>query len=357
MSFKPVDVAELLRSHRRLSRRALLRGMAAASLIAATGLAGAQPGTGATRRRPSKLIDVHHHLFTPAMAAALRSSIAPAMLPGVERSLAEMDDGGTAVAAISYPNTDITAWPRARLSALIRRANDEAAAVRARYPDRYALFASLPMPYLDASQQELERLYQQLQVDGVLLLTSYNDRWLGDESFAPLLQQLHQRRAVVFVHPATAACCARIMPMLNPSVIEYETDTARTIASLIFSGAADRYPDIRWIFSHGGGTVPSLIERFETAERPSPAIRGKFRREPVAYLREFYYDTAQAANPVVISSLLQIVPGTQLLFGTDFPYRHAAEQSDALRAMHLAPATLDGVLWGNAHRLLPRLHS
>jgi predicted TIM-barrel fold metal-dependent hydrolase len=141
---------------------------------------------------------------------------------------------------------------------------------------------------------------------------------------------------------------------LSDSVIEYETDTARTLASLLFSGTAERCPDIRFIFSHAGGSMPSLIERFTTATQPSPAVAKNIPKGALAYLRAFHYDTAQAVNPTALGALLRIVEPSQVLFGTDFPYRHAPDQVAALRGLHLPATTLTAILAGNAERLIPR---
>ena len=338
------------------------RGFAAPTPAAAQSSKSSPARVGRTEdaSRPAQLIDVHHHIFPPALQAALKSILSPFQLTDTKRSLGEMRSGRVATSIISYPNDVITRWPAARLAALLQQANDEAAEMVALRPRTYGLFASLPMPYVGKSLRELERLYKQLgaHFDGILLLTSYGNRWLGHPSFAPLMSELNSCRAVVFVHPRSPPCCCSFLPQLHPSVIEYETDTVRTIADLIFSGTIDRFPDIQWLFSHGGGTMPSLVERLQTAQRPSPRIIGQFANPPETYLRGFYYDTAQSAHPVIVRSLLGIVPASQVCFGTDFPYRRAAEQSDALRAMHfLSNRRLERILWGNTQRLLPRLRA
>jgi predicted TIM-barrel fold metal-dependent hydrolase len=148
-----------------------------------------------------------------------------------------------------------------------------------------------------------------------------------------------------------------LIPGLSDSVIEYETDTARTAASLIFSGAAERCPDIRFIFSHGGGSIPSLIERFNTATQPSPGLAKNVPKGALAYLKAFYYETAQAANPSAVGALLNFVDPSHLLFGTDFPYRGTADQVNALRRLGLPDRSLDAILAGNAERLIPRVAS
>jgi predicted TIM-barrel fold metal-dependent hydrolase len=268
--------------------------------------------------------------------------------------MAELSAGGTNLAMISYPNYDILTFDKARLSALIRESNSAAMDMVREHPTRYGLFASLPLPYVDAALDEIGYCIDKLGVDGILLLTSYNDKWLGDAALGPVLDELNRRKALVFVHPAAAKCCRGLVPGLSDSVIEYETDTARTMASLIFSGAAERCPDIRFIFSHGGGTFPALIGRFATATQASPGVAKNIPKGALAYLKAFHYETAQAANPSALGALLHIVEPSQVLFGTDFPYRGTKETVKALHGLGLANRTLQDILAGNAERLIPR---
>jgi len=339
------------------NRRAFLAGAAAATgaaTLAASGLAfgRAYAKPAAKPASLSGFVDVHHHLFPPAMVTALKSRLPEFSLPGVQRSIVELNAGGTDTALISFPNSDIVSFELPRLANLVRSSNLFATGLARQYPGRYGLFASLPMPHIEASLKELEHAFEQLHAAGILLISNYNNKWLGDAQFAPVLEELNRRKVLVFVHPNAADCCRGLIPGLSDSVIEYETDTARTIASLLFSGAAERYRDIRFIFSHAGGTLPALIERFTSATRVSPEVAGNVPQGVMTYLKSFYYDTAQAAAPTALGALLNFIPPQQVLFGTDFPYRGTQEQVTALQAIGLKPPALKGILSGNARRLL-----
>ncbi|HEY2684911.1 MAG TPA: amidohydrolase family protein [Steroidobacteraceae bacterium] len=335
----------------KIDRRGFVRlAAAAASAVAGSAVNGFKAAGGTTAR----LIDVHHHVFPEPLASVLRTYWPANSLPGLDRSMQELSAGGTSFAMMSYPNYDILSFDKARLSGLIHETNSAAKDLIRPNLQRYGLFASLPLPFVDSALEEITYCYDKLETDGILLLSSYNDKWLGDASFAPVLDELNRRKAVVFVHPAASTCCRGLVPGLSDSVIEYETDTARTLASLLFSGTAERCPDIRFIFSHAGGSMPSLIERFTTATQPSPAVAKNIPKGALAYLRAFHYDTAQAVNPTALGALLRIVEPSQVLFGTDFPYRHAPDQVAALRGLHLPATTLTAILAGNAERLIPR---
>ncbi len=297
-------------------------------------------------------IDVHHHVFPPRMREFLSGRIPPQFLPGEDRSLAEMDASGSSMAVISFPNSDITVLDPQALTDLIRACNDHAAGVVAKNPTRYRLFASLPMPHVDASLKELERIGGDVPAAGVLLISNYGTRWLGDPQFAPLMEEINRRKLLVYVHPNPADCCKGLLHGVSDSIVEFQTDTSRTIASWLFSGSAERLQDVRFLFSHSGGTIASLMERFVSAPKASPGLDKMMPQGALWYLRRYYYDTAQTANPGALGALLNFIPDSQILFGSDFPYRTAAEQVAQLKQMNLGQATLERILIGNAHRAL-----
>jgi predicted TIM-barrel fold metal-dependent hydrolase len=173
-----------------------------------------------------------------------------------------------------------------------------------------------------------------------------------------LFDELHRRKAVVYTHPLTPECCTAILPELSPGVVEYGTDTTRTIASLVFNGVAARCPDIRIIFSHGGGTMTSLIDRFVYEARRIPEAAQKLPNGVLYELRRFYYDTAQATSVGPMSALLKTIPLSQVLFGSDFPFLPGREQIDGLRASGaVSEREFRTITIDNSIKLMPRLAS
>jgi predicted TIM-barrel fold metal-dependent hydrolase len=223
------------------------------------------------------------------------------------------------------------------------------------YKGRFGLFAVLPLPDVDASLKEIEYAFNTLKADGVGLLSSYGNRWHGDPEFAPVFAELNRRRAVVYTHAAAPPCCQNLQPGINETVIEYNTDTSRTIVSLIESGRATACPDIKFIFSHAGGTIPSLAGRFlgQGASAESLAKPAELNSR-LYHLRRFYYDTAGSANPVQMTSLKMIVPPAQIVFGTDFPFGNSAGTARGLQNCGFSADELRGIDRDNALGLLPR---
>jgi 6-methylsalicylate decarboxylase len=215
----------------------------------------------------------------------------------------------------------------------------------------------LPMPYIDESLKEIEYAFDTLNVDGIGMMTSYGDKWLGYPQFAPVFDELNRRKATVYTHPTSANCCVNLVQSVSGAAVEWGADTTRTIVSLIFSGGAQRYGDINFIFSHGGGVLTAVAERLQIQMVSIAPYKDKFTREIVeAQLRRFYYDTAQVANAVTIGALAKLVPVSQIVFGTDYPYRTGAEHVKGLAA-NFSPGELQAIDRGNALRILPRLRT
>lgn len=309
-------------------------------------------GTPAVRTR---LIDVHHHYFPQAHRdAAKRFAPNGPNAPewSARRSLDEMDRAGIQTALLSLQIPGVWMGGAQESRRIARICNDEGAQLVADNPGRFGLFASIPVPDTEGSLAEIVYGLDVLKADGIALISSYDGKYLGDPAFDSVLAELNRRRTVCFVHPTVAACCEAVIPGVSANTIEYATDTTRTIASLLFSGAAAKYPDIRFIFAHSGGTFPFLTGRFMRAA-------GKRAQDmpdwPLPLARRFYYEVAQGNTPGQLAALMKLVGVPQVLYGTDFPFRPAAEATEGLKTYPFTPAQLRAVQRDNALALLPRL--
>ena len=309
---------------------------------------------------PPHRIDVHHHIVPPAWLAALKRAKLdnpPLLAWTPQRSIEDMDQGGIATAVVSPTTPQVGFLPAAEAARVARESNEYARQLAADHPGRFGVFAMLPMPYIDESLKEIDYVFDTLKVDGIGMMTSYGDKWLGYPQFTPVFDELNRRKATVYTHPTVANCCVNLVQGVSDAPVEYGADTTRSIVSLIFSGAAQRYGDINFIFSHGGGVLTAVAERLEIQMVNTPPYKGKFTREMVdGQLRRFYYDTAQVANAVTIRALAELVPVSQIVFGTDYPYRTGAETAQGLAA-HFGADDLKAIDRANALRVLPRLGS
>ncbi len=303
-------------------------------------------------------IDLHHHFAPPAWVTEVRGK--PLLQPAntrwtPEQSIDDMDRGGVAAGVLSITNPGLWFGDPAQSRRLARACNDYGASLVQQHPTRFGLFAALPLPDVDASLTEIAYAFDTLKSDGIGLYTSYGSTWLGDPSFRPVMAELNRRKALVTVHPTAADCCRNLAyaPGVGPGTIEYGTDTTRAILGIAFSGDATRFPDIRFIWSHAGGSAPFLAGRIEGA---SGNARAALPDGFIAAAKRFHYDTAGASNRGALISLRELVAPSQIVFGTDFP--SAGSGVPLVKALAdtrlFTDMELQAVGRGNAVRLLPR---
>ena len=343
------------------SRRQFLGALAT---VGATSLA--PPGVLRSQVSAGRLIDVHQHFVSPSFHTFLSAKNTPATpIPGIAawrdyspaRAVAELDRVGIETAMLSITAPGVWFGDAAEARRLAREMNEFAAArMVGDHRGRFGLFAVLPLPDVDGALAEIEYALDTLAADGFGLLTSYGNAWLGDPAFAPVLDELNRRQAVVYVHPTDAACCQGLLPRVPNQMLEYPMDTTRTIASLVVSETATRCPDVRFVFSHAGGTLVGVAGRLLGAEMTAENLAN--RPEPnsrLHHLRRFYYDTAGSANPVNMQALKTLVGVSQIVFGTDAPFFDGAPQVRGLDSAGFSAAELARVERANALGLLPRL--
>jgi predicted TIM-barrel fold metal-dependent hydrolase len=273
-----------------------------------------------------------------------------------EKSIEDLDRGGGAAAVLSITNPGLYLGDKAQAVRLARECNDFGAKVVQAHPTRFGLFAAMPLPDVDATLQEIAYAFDQIHADGVGFMTSFGDTWMGNPAYRPVMEELNRRNAVVFVHPTAANCCRDLnyAPGVHPASMEYGTDTTRAITGVCFSGDAVRFPNLRWIWSHGGGTMPFLAGRIAGAARN---FKEQLPNGLIPELKKFYYDLAGAANAGAVASLKELVSSDKILFGTDFPPGGSMlENSEAIRELKMfSEADLRLIDRDNAVRLLPRL--
>jgi 6-methylsalicylate decarboxylase len=339
------------------ARRNFLAGGVAALGLGVAGaaatLTSAAPAAAQTAARAR--IDVHHHYVPPVQAAAIVKHGGKPPEWTLQSSFADMEKAGVATAVLSLVPAGVWFGDTEEGRTLARACNEYGAQLKRDHPGRFGLFAAIPLPDTEGSLREIEYALDVLKADGIGLFTSYGEKYLGDPAFVPVFEELSRRRAVVYTHPLNPACCTHLADGVGPSSIEFATDTTRTIASLIFGkgGTAFRCPDVRFIWSHSGGTLPFLIGRFirEQVVRKDPRMR----EGPEPIIRKYFYEIAQGNEPGQFAALLKIVPVSQLMFGSDFPYREAIEAVKGLDAYGFGAADRASINRENALRLLPRL--
>jgi len=305
-------------------------------------------------------IDTHHHAIPADYRAALRRAGVDAAggreLPdwSPEASLAAMDalDVSTAILSVSTPGT--TFLPAAAdAAALARDVNDQLASVVSENPDRFGLFATVPLPHVDRAVAEAVRALDDLQADGVVLLANNAGTYLGQDGQDDLFAALDARAAVVFIHPAELP--GPVVPGVLPFAADFLLDTTRAAYLLVRNGIRRRYPNIRFILSHAGGFVPYASHRMALSIFGDT---GASLTDNLDDFASFYFDTALSSSPAALPSLLAFAQPGHVTFGSDFPFAPLpASQLFAgeLENYSLDSATRAAIDRNNALALFPRL--
>ncbi|MCX7314506.1 MAG: amidohydrolase family protein [Alphaproteobacteria bacterium] len=340
------------------SRRQFMAGLAAA------GAAAMLPAPAVRAHGARTLIDTHCHFYPPSYLAAQlewegKRNIPP-FKPMVDwtpaRLIELMDKDRVRTAVMSLASTpglwfDAGADEAAKT---VRVCQDFVAKMRQDFPGRFGVFAPLSMMNVDVTLKEIEYAFDTLKTDGINLQSNYGDKWLGDPMYQPVLAELNRRKAVVYVHPLVAACCGRLSVGAFPAVLEVPHDTTRTVTSLLLSGSFKRFPDIKWIFSHAGGTIPMLAGRIAAFYDANPKTKEYAPDGVMAELAKLHYDTANATSAPAMAALLKLVPVSQVTYGTDYPY-FPLDQNKSLQKLGLSAGDVQAIENGNATRLIPRL--
>lgn len=312
-------------------------------------------------------IDTHHHMFPPQWLNARQDDII-AVAPGIpaaaalawspQRSLEAMDRTGIAAAVLSIATPGAWFGDVEEARRLMRHCNEFGARIVADHPDRFGLFAALALPDVEGSLREIEYAGDVLGADGFGLMTSYDGKWPGDPAFAAVFDELNRRNAVVYFHPTCPAFARNLVPDVPPAITEFVFDTTRAITSLLYSGTLSRCPNIRFIFSHGGGTVPFLADRIASlARRPNAGdLRARLPHGVEYELRKLYYDVVSVTGTASgLRALLDFADPRHLLFGTDFPYYRIDQVDEGTRRTAFPEMQGSAINRDNALALFPRL--
>ena len=276
----------------------------------------------------------------------------------VERRLRDMEASGVDAEAISPMPELLSYWftPQDGVD-FCRYLNEFIARLCEAAPGRFFGLGAVPLQDPDLAARELEQVLD-MGLTGVEIGSNVLGRSLGDERFLGFFQEAERLGLPVFVHALHPTVADRLSePLLNP--IGFPTDTGLTIASFIGSGTAEKCPGLSIAFSHGGGTFPFMLPRFNhnwagtwNEEPRAGAAPASLPRSPYEYARRFYYDTL-LFDARAIRYLLEVIGPDRLLVGTDYPYMAREEPvGKTLSSMGLAPEVAAAITWDNCFRFL-----
>jgi aminocarboxymuconate-semialdehyde decarboxylase len=270
-----------------------------------------------------------------------------------------MDDAGIDVSIVSLSTPGVHTGDDIKARALARRCNEFSAELVRSRPDRFGAFACLPLPDVDGSLEELAYACDVLGLHGFVLFTNSNGVYLGDPGLEPVFEELERRKTVVYVHPNPSPDAVAHSLGLPDNLLDFPTDTNRAVAQLHYTNRFARTPNVKYIFSHAGGSIPFLAARFAIIDEMGFVAGAEQRGTAADMFRRIYWDTALAASDPVLRMLRDVAGINQVLYGTDFPYLRrdlaVSSRQRICSSPELNDSERDAILGGNAARLFPAL--
>ena len=304
-------------------------------------------------------IDTHNHVVPPEYAAWLRENgVAAGGLPipswdaDAALSLMECHDIASAVLSVSTPGVHLGSDADAR--AMARAVNDFAAQMARDHPARFGFLATLPLPDVDGALAEIDRAFETLDADGVVLLANHRGVYLGDPRLDAVFDELQRRQTVVFVHPSLLAGLDPV-DGIPPFIADFLLDTTRAAVNLARSGTLERCPDVKIVLAHAGGFVPYAASRLAFAASSRADVA-----HGMSLLRRYYFDIALSGSPTALPSLLAFTDPEHITFGSDWPYAPSvvvAGMTAMYEAYDLDPTAREQIDRRTAAELFPRLAS
>jgi predicted TIM-barrel fold metal-dependent hydrolase len=291
----------------------------------------------------SGLIDVHSHHYPDSYLDACRRSdsgftnytrrdgrfvvlqdgavglAVPQPLPPLEHRIEMMDAAGVDIQVLSVSAPNVFRFPEAMRISLTRDLNDEFSELAGTSGGRLRVFASLPLPAIDAALEELDRALALPHMVGVVVCSNIDRINLDDERFEPVWEELSRRGTTIFCHPTVACCTDGLREYAMSLAMGFMADTMYAVGRLAYAGTIDRFPGIRWIFTHLGGTIPFVLPRYDNYYRQFPECSEKIDRPPSEIMRDVYYDTVTMHAPA-LRCAIDTVGTDRLVFGSDYPH-------------------------------------
>jgi aminocarboxymuconate-semialdehyde decarboxylase len=255
------------------------------------------------------------------------------------------------VLTFTTPGTHVESPERA--AALARIVNDAYAAIVLERSNRFAALATLPLNDPEASVKEFTRATGDLGFKGAMVFSNVNGISLSDQRFWPLYERADAMGAVIYIHPTHPVGVEAMMDYWLMPLVGFTFDTTLAAAKLVFSGVVERFPGIRWVLAHLGGTIPYLAERLDRGYSAFVECRQNISRSPSTYLKAFYYDTVNF-DPRALRLAIDFAGADHLLAGSDYPHQIGSLERmlGSIDELGLPAATKEAILGGNAERLL-----
>jgi aminocarboxymuconate-semialdehyde decarboxylase len=322
-----------------------------------------------------RIVDVHNHFYPPEYIEALKSgdSVVTVKMdsdgnpeihypgdynvavPGhrdivYRQGVLEKEGVDTQVITLTTPGTHVENPATAiRLATLV---NDAFAKIVAERSPRFATLATLPLNDPAASVKEFKRATEQLKFPGAMLFSNVNGVALADKRYWPLYEVANDKGAILHIHPTNPHDVSQMEEYWLMPLVGFLFDTTVAAAHLVYSGVAERYPNIKWVLGHLGGGIPYLAERLDRGYEAFKECRVNIKRPPSTYLKTWYYDTVNF-DKNALEFAITFCGVEHILAGSDYPHAIGSipKMKTALSSLAISDADKAKIFGGNAVRI------
>ena len=271
-----------------------------------------------------------------------------------EERIGRLDAEGIALQVISPLPELLSYWLASDAAEIITSFMSEFVAdiVRAA-PTRFAGMGCIALQDPARAARQLEHMSKSLELKGVHVGTHVNGISIADPKFYPFFEAAEALNMFVLVHGIKPGGVNLMLgPPLMPAIVGVPHETGVAICSFIMTDILGRFPRLKLVFSHGGGTIASVIDRFNAVWKEFEPMRKAQAMAPLDYVRRFYYDTVVFGSEY-LGFLAKKVGASQLIAGTDGPVDIGQPSvAELFVSAGLSPAEQELIAHANAEKLL-----
>jgi len=233
--------------------------------------------------------------------------------------------------------------------ALSQFLNNHIAHICREEPQRFIGLGTIPMQNTDMAISEMERCVNELKFPGIEIGSNINGKNLSIEKFQPIFEHAEKIGCSIFVHPWEMMGQENMQKYWLPWLVGMPAETSRAICSIIFGGVLDKFPDLKFAFSHGGGAFYFTIGRIDHGYKVRPDLCAIDNAKlPSSYLKHFYVDSL-VHDEKSISFLLDKMGPEQIALGSDYPFQLGEHHPGKLiEEMDLSNSIKQRILAGTA---------
>lgn len=274
-------------------------------------------------------------------------------MSNIDKRLEDMAEVGfdKQILTLSIPSVDIFPIKIAKELACV--VNDAFAEICRDHPDHFMAFATLPFIDPEAAIVELERCIGDLGFKGACIGSNINGMNLDDKRLYPFYEKMAYYDLPIHIHPRTPADKETFKDYRLGPMIGFEVDLSVAVVRLVMGGVLERYPDLKFIVSHLGGTIPYLAERIQNCYEAYPECQVNISRPAKEYLKDFYYDTVSFFEPALMCAYA-FVGAEHLVLGSDYPHviGDIGEAITSIEGLDIPTEEKERIFSGNMLRLM-----